>query len=208
RTLLIKLLNIRFNNALKNTSKNTSLEAFLGAALDNDHWLLVVPLTKGLLPFQQLRLKASELAKIKLPCAHIVLVENEQCHYQLPELQDTIAILGAGLNLNWLNNPHFKSSHIAYWGDIDSWGLKMLSTARNLQPDLTALLMDSETFENNQHLAVVEPQTAGNETPQHLNIAEADLYQKLLQLEKGRLEQEFIDKTMVQDVIKNWHKMA
>ncbi len=204
RALLIKLLNIRFNNALK----NTSLEEFLGAAQDSDHWLLVVPLTKGLLPFQQLRLKASELAKVKLPCAHIVLVENEQCHYQLPELQDTIAVLGAGLNLNWLNNPYFKSSHIAYWGDIDSWGLKMLSIARNLQADLTALLMDSETFESNQHLAVIEPQTAGQETPQHLNTAEAKLYQKLLQLEKGRLEQEFIEKTTVQNAITNWHKMG
>ncbi len=201
RALLIKLLNIRFNNAIK----NISLEEFLDAALDNDHWLLVVPLTKGLLPFQQLRLKASELAKLKLPCSHIVLVENEQCHYQLPELQNTIAILGAGLNLNWLSNPHFKSSHIAYWGDIDSWGLKMLSIARNLQADLTALLMDTETFEDNQHRAVVEPQTAGQETPQHLNVDEARLYQKLLQLEKGRLEQEFIDKTTVQKVITNWH---
>jgi len=201
RALLIKLLNIRFNGSLK----NTSLEKFLGAALDNDHWLLVVPLAKNLLPFQQLRLKASELAKIKLPCRHIVLVENEQCHYQLPELQDSIAILGAGLNLSWLGNPHFKSSHIAYWGDIDSWGLKMLSIARNLQPDLTALLMDSEAFENNQHHAVTEPQTAGQEIPQNLNTAEATLYRKLLQLEKGRLEQEFIEKTTVQNAIKNWY---
>ncbi len=201
RALLIKLLNIRFNNAIK----NTSLEEFLGAALDNDHWLLVVPLTKGLLPFQQLRLKASELAKLELPCTHIVLVENEQCHYQLPELKNTIAILGAGLNLNWLNNPHFKSSYIAYWGDIDSWGLKMLSIARNLQPDLTALLMDNETFENNQLCAVIEPQTAGQETPQHLNPAEAKFYQKLLQLERGRLEQEFIEKNTVHNVITNWY---
>jgi len=200
RTLLTKLLNIRFNNAIK----NTSLEAFLGATLENDHWLLVKPLSKGLLPFQQLRLKASELAEVKLPCSHIVVVENEQCRYQLPELQNTIAILGAGLNLNWLSNPHFKSSRIAYWGNIDSWGLKMLSTARNLQPDLAALLMDSETFENNQHRAVIEPQTAGQQTPQHLNSAEATLYQKLLRLEKGRLEQEFIEKKEVQAAIINW----
>jgi len=200
RALLIKLLNIRFNNALE----HISLEKFLNAAAENDHWLLVVPLSKGLLPFQQQRVKATELAKIKLPCSHIIIIENERCHYQLPQLQNTIAILGAGLNLNWLSNPHFKTCHMAYWGDIDSWGLHMLSTARNLQPKLTALMMNDATFENNKKMAVKEPETAGHQTPQYLNADEANLYQKLLQLEKGRFEQEFIDRLIVEGVVKEW----
>ncbi|VAW55802.1 FIG005429: hypothetical protein [hydrothermal vent metagenome] len=200
RTLLIKLLNIRFNQALE----NISLEVFLNAASENDHWLLVVPLSKGLLPFQQQRVKATELAKTKLPCSHIIIIENERCHYQLPQLKNTIAILGAGLNLNWLSNAHFNTCHIAYWGDIDSWGLRMLSIARNLQPQLTALMMDDETFENNKKSAVKELETAGQKTPEYLNADEENLYQKLLQLEKGRLEQEFIDKLVVEKFVAEW----
>ena len=202
RSLLIKLLNIRFNNALD----KTLLETFLGAVHDNDHWLLVIPLAQGLLPFKQLRIKASELATTPLPASHIVVVENEQCQYQLPELADTIAILGSGLNLNWLNNLNFNTSKIAYWGDMDTWGLKMLAMATKQQPAITPILMDSETFNKNQQHAVAEPQHAGNEVPPGLNHNQAELYQKLIQLPKGRLEQEFLDKNDVYNVLVNWHK--
>ena len=200
RLLLTKLLNQRFNQALK----NTTLEAFLGAAVNNDHWLLVIALSEGLLPFDQLRVRASELAEIELPGSHIVVVENEQCRYQLPRLKNTIAILGAGLNLGWLSNPVFKSRRLAYWGDIDSWGLKMLAMAREFQPGLTQLLMDQKTFEKNQQLAVIEPQTAGHEMPQGLMVEEEKLYQRLLSETKGRLEQEFIDKKVVQQKLIKW----
>lgn len=202
RVLLIKLLNQRFNQALQ----KSSLEEFLGAAGNNDHWLLVIALNDGLLPFQQLRLRASELATIELPVSHILVVENEQCRYQLPQLQNTIAILGAGLNLGWLSNPFFKSTQLAYWGDIDSWGLKMLGIARNYQPDLTALMMDDDTFEKNQKFAVHEVQTAGNKLPDELTGTEERLYAKLIKLTRGRLEQEFISRKQVEQVIQNWYQ--
>lgn len=204
RTLLVKLLNERFNQALQ----KTSLEEFLGAALNNDHWLLVIALSNGLLPFAQLRLRASELARIELPGSHVLFVENEQCRYQLPQLDDTIAILGAGLNLSWLNNPFFKTRQLAYWGDIDSWGLKMLAMARKLQPELAPLLMNRGTFEQYQHLAVSEPRTAGWEIPSGLTELEGRLYQHLLKDNKGRLEQEFIDKKDVYRELHNWHKVT
>ena len=201
RLLLIKLLNQRFNQALQ----QSSLEDFLGAAENNDHWLLVIGLSDGLLPFQQLRLRASELATIELPASHILIVENEQCRYQLPRLENSIAILGAGLNLGWLANRFFKTTQLAYWGDIDSWGLKMLGIARNFQPALTPLLMDDESFENNQQFAVNEVQTAGTPVPEGLTDSEGCLYEKILGLTKGRLEQEFINRKQVERVIKNWY---
>lgn len=201
RSLLLKLLNVRFNQSLK----NTSLEEFIGAPANNDHWLLVMGLSKGLLPFEQLRIRASELAEIVLPCSHLLVVENEQCRYQLPELDNTIAILGAGLDLSWLGNSFFKSIKLAYWGDIDSWGMKMLSMARRLQPELIPLLMDQSTFEKHSHLAVVEPQTAGADIPDFLTEDEQQLYNKLLQSQQGRLEQEFIDRGDVQQVLRDWH---
>jgi len=106
RNLLIKLLNIRFNNAIR----DNDLEHFLGASYNNEHWVLLLPLDDKLLPFKQLRLTTSELKQVSLPGTHLLIVENEQCRYQLPErLEQTIVILGAGLDLKWLNNPSFKS---------------------------------------------------------------------------------------------------
>jgi len=201
RVILCKLLNVRFNEALN----KSTLEEFLGAALNNDHWLLVIPLAEAILPFQQLRLRASELATIELPCSHIVIVENEQCRYQLPALPNTIAILGAGLNLSWMSNPVFKSRQLAYWGDIDSWGLKMLGMARHVQPELISLMMDEESFEKNQQGAVIEPQIAGREIPAGLTREEGNLYQRLLDEPKGRLEQEFIDTRHVHEILKKWY---
>jgi len=64
--------------------------------------------------------------------------------------------------------------------------------------------MDDETFENNKKSAVKELETAGQKTPEYLNADEENLYQKLLQLEKGRLEQEFIDKLVVEKFVAEW----
>ncbi len=202
RSLLSKLLNICYRGTLE----DASLEDFLGAAEDNEHWLLVVPLSTGLFPFQQLRLRASELAQLSLPGSHLLIVENEQCRHQLPKLDNTIAILGAGLNLSWLANPHFKNRQLAYWGDIDSWGLKMLSIARGIQPHLSPLLMDKDSFDRYQQYAVAEPQNAGDKIPESLTDREVSLYQYLLTKEKGRLEQEFIRADDVHRVLKDWRK--
>lgn len=200
RSLLSKLLNIRFSGALE----DTGLEVFLGAAEDNEHWLLVVPLSTGLFPFQQLRLRASELAQLNLPGSHLLVVENEQCHHQLPKLDNTLAILGAGLNLSWLANPYIRNRQLAYWGDIDTWGLKMLSIVRSIQPHLSPLLMDQETFDRYQQHAVAEPQNAGDRVPESLTDREVSLYQHLLEKVKGRLEQEFIHTDDVHRALKDW----
>jgi len=202
RNLLINLMNIRFNDALR----DISLESFLGAAINNDHWVLVVPLANNLLPVQELRLRTSELARTDLPCRHLVVIENEQCRHQLPGLENTIAILGAGLNLSWLKNPSFNDKHLAYWGDIDTWGLKMLAMARSHQPDIRVLLMNKETFEQYQYLAVAEPRHVGEESPEELTRSESQLYQQLLQSPAGRLEQEFIPRQTVHLAFQYWHE--
>ncbi len=186
--LLIQLLNIRFAGVLE----VHDLEKFLDAAESGGHWLLVKPLSHGLLPFQQLRIRASELMTTQLPGKTLIVVENEKCAYQLPKLVDTIAILGAGLNLSWLKNSTFKFKRIIYWGDIDSWGLKMLSMARCYQPNLQPLLMELEVFNKYQRFTVAEPSHAGKTSPTGLTKTEADLYQTLLASRCGRLEQELI----------------
>ncbi len=133
-------------------------------------------------------------------------MENERSLYQLPPLADTVAILGGGLNLSWMQGHWLADKRIAYWGDIDTWGLTMLALARSHQPTLTPLLMDRATFDVcSEKCAVAEPVTAGSLPPSRLSEEEGALYRHLLQLEKGRLEQEFIAETVVKMAVCRWH---
>jgi hypothetical protein len=204
RSLIIQFLDVRFSG---NVSEQ-GLEVFLNASNENDHWLLVVPLAEKLLPFQQQRVRASELARHELKSDNILIIENEQCLHQLPPLpqglKDTIVILGAGLNLSWLSASWLSSKKIAYWGDMDSWGLKMLGQARLQQPHLSALLMTKKLFQQHQEQAVIEPSPAGEEIPAGLNSNEAEFYRYLLSCEKGRLEQEFLPQGHVGKTLKEW----
>jgi hypothetical protein len=203
RRMMIELLDARFDGQVT----DLGLEAFLGAPEEGDHWLLVVPLAPNLLSFEQLRLRASELRSIQLPGSHLLIIENEQCLHQLPHLPDTIAILGAGLHLEWMCAPAYAHKQIAYWGDMDTWGLTILAKARTLQSSLTALMMNRELFDECQAAAVPEsfPAAAPSEG---LTGQEQEFYRYLLSLEKGRVEQEFIPRDQVVAELERWRRPA
>ena len=200
-SLLTALLDERFDGE----ASRQGLVGFLGALPEDDHWLLIAPLSPDLLPFAQMRVRASELLTTPLPGSRILLVENERCLHQLPApVQDTIAVLGAGLNLGWLAAPWLQERSVAYWGDLDTWGLRMLATARHHLPHLHALLMDRATFSAHQHLAVAEPVHApepisGAQTPE-----EAALQAHLRAQARGRLEQEFLPTDTVHRAVRTW----
>ena len=200
-SLLTALLDERFDGE----ASRQGLVGFLGAQPEDDHWLLIAPLAPGLLPFAQMRVRASELQTTPLPARRILLVENERCLHQLPApVQDTIAVLGAGLNLGWLAAPWLQERSVAYWGDLDTWGLRMLATARHHLPHLHALLMDRATFSAHQHLAVAESVHApepisGAQTPE-----EAALQAHLRAQARGRLEQEFLPTDTVHRAVRTW----
>jgi len=203
RNLITQLLDIRFDD----TVSDMGLELFLNAADGNDHWLLVAPLDDKLLPFQQVRLRASELITTELSASHIIIVENEQCLHQLPKLPSTIAILGAGLNLSWLKAPWLRMKTLAYWGDMDTWGLTILAKARLEQPHLTALLMNQTIFDKYaEQFSVIEPQPADEQAPSHLTKEEKIFYRNLHISSRGRLEQEFLPEHEVIKFFSNWHK--
>lgn len=202
RRLLTALLDERYDGA----AGELGLEAFLGAADESDHWLLIADLDGGLLPFRQLRVRDKELLDTPLPGSRLLIVENERCLHQLPELPGTVAILGAGLNLAWLGAPWLADRALAYWGDIDTWGLTMLARARGHQPHLIPLLMDSDAFEQHRRHAVPEPVPAAPTPPEGLNEAEERLYRQLLGEERGRLEQEFLPSGTVEQTIQAWHQ--
>lgn len=201
-TLLTKLLDERFEGA----ASEQGLATFLDAFEENSHWVLVVPLQSELLPFKRLRLTTAELAETTLPGSRLLVVENEQCIHLLPEsLPDTLAVLGSGLDLQWLASAHLAGKQIAYWGDMDTWGLLMLARARTHQPAVEALLMGRELFKQHSSVsAVVEPTKALESVPTGLLADEADLYRHLLAQERGRLEQEYLPKVQVECAIRQW----
>jgi hypothetical protein len=205
RGLLIHLLDERFDGQVS----ELGLEGFLGALDEGEHWLLVAPLSPALLPFAQQRVRARELAATALPASCILIVENESCLHQLPPLPNTIAVLGSGLNLEWMNAIWLKEKRIGYWGDIDTWGLVMLANARSRQPHLEPLLMDREIFDAmGSTLAVSESRPAGEQPPEGLTAPEKDLYLHLRKSEKGRMEQEFLPRERVVAALEDWGSLS
>jgi hypothetical protein len=201
RALVTALLDIRFDGQ----ASQLGLSSFLDAADEGDHWLLVAPLSPGLLPFAQQRVRARELRDTPLPAKRILLIENDRCLHLLPALPDTIAVLGSGLDLAWLCADWLRGRDLGYWGDMDTWGLRMLARARGFQPRLVPLLMDQLLFERlADTLAVPEPITAGSTSPSGLTGAEQALYQHLIKQAKGRIEQEFLPRSIVADAMSGW----
>lgn len=201
RQLVTLMLDILFDGQ----ASEAGLETFLGAEDEGHHWLLIADLDGSLLPFSQLRVRAYELQRTPLPGQRLILVENERSLHQLPCAPDTIAVLGSGLNLSWLQASWLANKAVAYWGDLDTWGLTMLGRAREHLPQLTPLLMDRTTFERfADESAVEEPQAASVVVPPGLTESEAGLYHLLRRSDRGRLEQEFLPVNMVHRAVVNW----
>ncbi|WP_027994580.1 DUF2220 domain-containing protein [Simplicispira psychrophila] len=146
----------------------------------------------------------------QLPARRILLVENERSLHQLQQLclsqplPDTMAVLGSGLNLSWLAAPWLQQCDVAYWGDVDTWGLATLATARRHLPQLHALLMDRATFDAHADCAVAEPVRANESSPDGLQPPEIALMQHLRTLDKGRLEQKFLPVEAVATAFATW----
>ncbi len=201
RALLVRLLDQRHHGVVS----EQGLEVFLDAAPEHTHWLLLADLDGHLLPFARQRVRASELAgHRKLPGERLLLVENERALHLLPPCEGTLAVLGSGNDLAWLAAPWLAQQQVAYWGDIDTWGLRLLAHARRYLPKLPGLLMDEATYQSfSAEKAVVEPEPAP-EPRTGLSPSERKLFHLLSHAQKGRLEQEFLPETSVTDAIKKW----
>jgi hypothetical protein len=203
--LVTALLDVRFEGQ----ASKQGLVRFLDAADEGEHWLLVVPLSPGLLPFARQRVRARELMEVPLPARRILVVENDRCLHLLPPMPDTIAVLGAGLNLAWLDVSWLRDRDIGYWGDLDTWGLQMLALARRLQPEIEPILMNRAVFEaHGPDLAVCEDTPALPDPPNGLSQEEQTLYCYLRGLQKGRLEQEFLPAAEVANALAQWRCSA
>ncbi|MCA9186780.1 MAG: DUF3322 domain-containing protein [Pirellulaceae bacterium] len=198
--LVTALLDVRFDGEVS----QIGLESFLGATTEGDHWLLVVDLDGSLMPFRKLRVRGSELRQIPLPGSRLLVVENEACQHLLPGVSGAVAVLGAGSDLGWMEAEWLTSKRVAYWGDLDTWGLQFLARARIAIGRLDPLLMTEAVLDRYSDLAVAEPIGAGMESPVGLSTSESVLYQRLLHESRGRLEQERLPEELVRTTILNW----
>ena len=153
-----------------------------------------------------LRLPTEVLKATPLPGVRILVVENEQSGYALPELPDTVAVFGGGRNLAWMDADWLQEKQIGYWGDLDSWGFLFLSEARQRQPQLTSVLMDRETLLLHRERMVEEPEPYSG-LPENLTETECRLYLELRDGVHGntRLEQERISADHILEGLADWH---
>jgi len=155
--------------------------------------------------FTILQLPLEQLLEQPLPGRRVLVVENTQAGYALPNLPDTVAVFGGGRNTRWLQASWLKGRHLAYWGDLDTWGLRILAEARQAHPNLQALMMDDATLSVHRDQGGPEPEpTALPETG--LLPDERRLFEGLLNGKYGigRLEQEFLNQDYIQARLNDW----
>lgn len=129
----------------------------------------------------------------------ILIVENKESAYLIPDRPRTVIIHSLGNHLNvldeigWLDGPR----HL-YWGDLDRAGFTLLSRARARLPRLVSVLMDPITLEEHRTLAVQDGTRTDSPDPNLTDIETAALaalsqeHGTYLRLEQERLPSPFI----------------
>lgn len=129
----------------------------------------------------------------------VVILENKETGYALPDdLPNVVVFHGEGFSvlhyarITWVHD----AEKVVYWGDIDIPGLQFVNDLRTYGITVDTVLMDSETLDRFQHLAVDGAGPQRTQLPV-LTDEEQHLYQRLLNHAKSEgtgllLEQERI----------------
>lgn len=185
------------------------LLAWLGCRDVPRDWLFVRPLCEDgrreLGGIDLLQLSTATLLTKPLPGCGVLIVENIASGYALPPLPGTVAVFGGGANVRWTQAGWLAQRRLAYWGDIDTWGLHYLAAVRRVQPHVEPLLMDLATVQ--AHLpCIVDEKEPNPSMPERLTSSEAELYQDLLTRRYGGccLEQERLVADWVRMSLHRW----
>ena len=122
----------------------------------------------------------------------------------MPALPQTIAILGSGFDVAWTESDWLQGKQVGYWGDIDTWGLHFLAAVRQRVEHVEALLMTDAIYDRFETAAVPEPINAGSRIPTDLTDDERLLYSRLTTAANGRLEQEFLEESVIHESVLRW----
>ncbi len=98
-------------------------------------------------PVMDCSISAEDLANIPWKIPRSLIVENKAVFLCLPDLPDTLAILGSGKAASLLSSCGWlHDSDVVYWGDCDEAGFGILSSIRAKLPGVRSILMDNETW--------------------------------------------------------------
>jgi hypothetical protein len=143
------------------------------------------------LPFMDCAATAEEFARLSWEIPRVLIVENRVVFLCLPDIPDTLAVLGNGkaasllLSCDWM-----RKSDVVYWGDLDEAGFGILSSLRAGLPAIRSVLMDIETWNQWSEFAVPGKR---DPTVQHNNLSvHEDQALKAIQKGPWMLEQERI----------------
>ncbi|NHB96963.1 DUF3322 domain-containing protein [Photorhabdus stackebrandtii] len=185
------------------------LTAWLGCLTNPKGWLTIRPLCHtamaalGGIPI--LQIPGELLKQHELPAPNILVVENLQSGLALPDMPGTVAVIGGGKNVAWMDAAWLKGKRVGYWGDIDTWGLSILSDARDKFMDIESLMMDVETVKIHEDRMVSEPNPVES-NPLSLNEDEAQLFNDLIsgRFQSSRLEQERLSSDYIRNKLMDW----
>jgi len=120
-------------------------------------------------------------------------------------MRGTVAVFGSGYAARSLGAAAwFASRRIAYWGDIDSHGLRILGGFRSAFPATESLLMDEATYDRFPEYRTDAPADQATE-PEGLTVEELALFRRLVSLPRGnRLEQERIPTKYARSRMEEW----
>lgn len=137
-----------------------------------------------------------ELARVPLAPRLVLIVENLETGIALPDVEGAVAIIGQGNAITQIAKlPWLTGLPGIYWGDIDTYGLVILSRARKVLPKLVSVLMDEATLRANESLWGTEPTQHLDAELAELTTEERTLFDTLKSNRLGtnlRLEQERI----------------
>ncbi|VVD91838.1 hypothetical protein PPN31114_01702 [Pandoraea pneumonica] len=140
-----------------------------------------------------------ELGRLPISPVTVVIVENLETGLALPDLENTVLVMGLGNAVSALGAlPWLRRAEVLYWGDIDTHGFAILDRARRTVPQIQSVLMDEATLLAHQLLWVQEPVPCSNVFFEGLTAEETSVYDNLKVGTWGvriRLEQERLDWT-------------
>jgi hypothetical protein len=129
----------------------------------------------------------------------VVIIENKESAYLIPDRQRTVIVHSLGNHLNVLDRIGWLAgAEQLYWGDLDRAGFTLLSRARARLPHLASVLMDPVTLAEHKALAVDDetradpPESNLTDTETAALAALATEHRTYLRLEQERLPAPFV----------------
>ncbi|KER70054.1 hypothetical protein HR51_21800 [Burkholderia cepacia] len=168
--------------------------------------LLNVRLREQLLGMGDLQMPVEQWSYVfQSPPKRLLIVENLESGLALPDIEGVAVVMALGNNVTVLREIEWAhAADILYWGDIDTWGLHILSRARGIFPHLKSVLMTDGVVESHRHL-LTEESTQDKRPAANLTKEEAQLLSDLQTGRWGarrRLEQERIHWPSVTDELR------